>query len=143
MVPVALIRLRNEDTKLFWGRPIVDIGDDDPAGWDLAEHEEPLANYLDLRTSKTDAGLSGPLAPILTPFLDAPILRGRNPRLCSRSSGASREMEKAAVVPNSDGTARGAPSLSEGWSGSGQRADMALSAIPTPLALSIISSDRQ
>ena len=109
---LSLIPLRNEDTKLFWGRQIVYIGDDDPADWDLAEHDEPLAYYLDLRTSKTDAGLSGPLAPILNPFLDALILRGRDPRLLPQFR---REImkSKSAVFPNLNGTARGARSLSE------------------------------
>ena len=99
---------------LRWGQHISYIGDDDAADWELGGNPEPLGYYLDLRTSKRDVELSGPLAPILTPFLDALILQGRDERLLPqlrKQAAAAR----APVFPKSQGRERRADSLSDRW----------------------------
>lgn len=111
---LSLIPLRNADTRLCWGRHIIYIGEDDPAAWGLEAHDAPLHYYLDLRTSKRDEALAGPLAPILTPFLDAVLLRGRDARLLDqirREAMATR----APVFPKSTGAARSVSGLSARW----------------------------
>jgi hypothetical protein len=111
---LSLLPLRNQDTCLYWGREIRHIGDDDPAGWGLEEHEESVSYYLDLRTSKTDSALSGPLAPILTPFLDALILRGRDERMLPDLRAAIMQSQ-APVFPKSNGAVRSVRNLSSRW----------------------------
>ena len=114
LVFLSLIPLRNQDTVLRWGQHISHIGDEDAADWDLGGHPEPLGYYLDLRTSKRDVELSGPLAPIVTPFFDALILQGRDERLLPqlrKQAAAAR----APVFPKSQGRERRADSLSDRW----------------------------
>ena len=111
---LSLIPLRNHDTCLLWGQHILYIGDDDPADWGLEDHDEPVFYYLDLRTSKTDSALSGPLSPILTPFLDALILRGQDERMLPDLRDAIMKA-RAPVFPKSNGAARNVHSLSGRW----------------------------
>ncbi|WP_297543674.1 hypothetical protein [Roseovarius sp.] len=111
---LSLIPLRNHDTCLLWGQHILYIGDDDPADWGLEDRDEPLSYYLDLRTSKTDSDLSGPLSPILTPFLEALILRGQDERMLPDLRDAIMKA-RAPVFPKSNGVARNVHSLSERW----------------------------
>lgn len=111
---LSLIPLRSQDTSLRWGSEILYIGDDDPAEWGLDDQDGRVTYYLDLRTSKTDSDLSGPLAPILTPFLDALILRGQDERMLPDLRDASLRAH-APVFPKSTGKARNLHSLSERW----------------------------
>ncbi|WP_026759140.1 hypothetical protein [Sediminimonas qiaohouensis] len=111
---LSLIPLRNHDTRLLWGQHIVHIGDDDPADWGLEDKDELVSYYLDLRTSKTDSALSGPLSPILTPFLDALILRGQDERMLPDLRDAIMKA-RAPVFPKSNGAARNVHNLSERW----------------------------
>ena len=111
---LSLIPLRNQDTVLHWGRHVGWIGDEDPADLGLEDHPGRLGYSIDLRTNKTGEGLHGPLAPILTPFLDALILQGRDERLLPQL----RQQAKAAqapVFPKSGGRPRTARSLSARW----------------------------
>lgn len=114
MTFLSLVPLRNKDTCLYWGRQIRYIGDDDPAEWGLDDHGEPVSYYLDLRTSKTDSALSGPLSPILTPFLDALILRGRDERMLPDLRDAIMRSQ-APVFPKSNGDVRSVRNLSSRW----------------------------
>ncbi|WP_295046781.1 hypothetical protein [uncultured Paracoccus sp.] len=114
MAFLSLVPLRNKDTCLYWGREIRYIGGDDPAEWGLDDHGEPVAYYLDLRTSKTDSALSGPLAPILTPFLDALILRGRDERMLPDLRDAIMRSQPP-VFPKSNGDVRSVRNLSSRW----------------------------
>ena len=111
---LSLVPLRNLDTVLRWGSHVT-VGDDDAADRETGGGSEPAPGYfLDLSTSKRDVDLSGPLAPILTPFLDALILRGRDERLLPqlrREAMAAR----SPVFPKSKGGARRPRSLSERW----------------------------
>lgn len=111
---LSLIPLRHEDTVLRWGQHITYIGDDDPSDHGLQEHGEPLAYYLDLRTSKTHAALSGSLSPILIPFLDALILQGRDERLLPQLRRAAMAA-RSAVFPKTSGTLSGTRGLSARW----------------------------
>jgi hypothetical protein len=111
---LSLIPLRNQDTCLRWGHEIIYIGDDDPADWGIEENYEQASYYLDLRTSKTDSALSGPLAPILTPFLDALILRGQDERLLPDLRRAAMKA-RGPVFPKSNGEVRSVRSLAERW----------------------------
>jgi hypothetical protein len=111
---LSLISLRNQDTCLFWGREVYYIGDDDPSNWDLEDHGEQASYYLDLRTSKTDSALSGPLSPILTPFLDALILRGRDDRMLADLRDEVMRTQ-APVFPKSNGDVRSMRNLSDRW----------------------------
>ena len=111
---LSLIPLRNQDTVLHWGEHIRYIGDDDPEDWSLAGHKEPASYYLDLRTSKRDVKLSGPLARILTPFFDALILQGRDERLLPQLRREAMTA-RAPVFPKARGKARGVDSLSDRW----------------------------
>jgi hypothetical protein len=111
---LALIPLRNQDTVLLWGRHITWVGDDDPASHGLEDHPEPLGYYVDLRTHKTEGALNGPLAPILTPFLDALLLQGRDERLLRQL----RQQAMAAqlpVFPKAGRRPRTARNLSDRW----------------------------
>lgn len=114
LVFLSIIPLRNRDTVLRWGLHVRHVEHDDPAALGLADHPEPLRYYLDLRTSKTDAALSGPLAPILTPFLDALILQGRDPRLLPQLREAAIR-DRAPVFPKQGGGARRVRGLSARW----------------------------
>lgn len=111
---LSLIPLRNQDTVLVWGRDVCWIGDDGPEEWGLSERDEPLHYYLDLRTSKIDAALAGPLAPILTPFLDALILRGQDERLLPELRRRIMEA-RSPVFPRTNGAPRSARGLSSRW----------------------------
>jgi hypothetical protein len=111
---LSLIPLRNADTLLHWGKEIRYIGDDDPSDWGLDEQGAHVSYYLDLRTSKTDSALSGPLAPILTPFLDALILRGQDERMLPDLRKAIMRAQ-APVFPKSNGKVRSIRNLSNRW----------------------------
>ena len=111
---LSIIPLRNQDTVLVWGKHIKWIGDDDPEDWGLGDRKEALGYYLDLRTSKTDAALTGPLAPILTPFLDALILRGQDERLLPELREEAMGT-RAPVFPTTNGKLRSARRLSARW----------------------------
>ena len=114
LVFMSIIPLRNRDTVLRWGLHVRHIEHEDPAALGLADHPEPLRYYLDLRTSKTDQALSGPLAPILTPFLDALILQGRDPRLLPQLREAAIR-DQLPVFPKRGGAPRSVRGLSERW----------------------------
>jgi hypothetical protein len=114
LVFLSLIPLRNQDTVLQWGRHLSWIGDTDPADLGLEDHPEGLGYYIDLRTNKTGEGLHGPLAPILTPFLDALILLGRDERLLSQLRQKAMAAQ-APVFPKNGGRPRTARSLTERW----------------------------
>ena len=107
---LSLVPLRDEDTVLFWGRHITWSGDEMfEASGDVDAQQ--ACYRIDLRTSKTSESLAGPLAPILTPFLDALILQGQDPRLLPdlrRRAMAAR----GPVFPTLTGEARGPRSLS-------------------------------
>ena len=111
---LSIIALRNQDTVLVWGRDIQWIGDDNPEDWGLGERKEALGYYLDLQTSKTDAALAGPLAPILTPFLDALILRGQDERLLPKLRESIMKAP-APVFPTTNGKPRSVRNLSNRW----------------------------
>jgi hypothetical protein len=111
---LSLIPLRNQDTVLCWGRHVGWIGDEDPAELGLEDHPDRLGYSIDLRTNKTGEGLHGPLAPILTPFLDALILQGRDERLLPQLRQQAMAAQ-APVFPKSGGRPRTARSLSERW----------------------------
>ena len=111
---LSLIPLRNQDTCLRWGHEIIYIGDDDPEEWGIEENDEQASYYLDLRTAKTDSALSGPLAPILTPFLDALILRGQDDRLLPDLRRAAMKA-RGPVFPKSNGDVRSMRNLAERW----------------------------
>lgn len=112
---LSLIPLRNPDTLLRWGVEIIYIGDDDPEEWGLEDQEDQVRYYLDLRTSKTDSALCGPLAPILNPFLDALILRGQDERLLPMMQQQVMA-DQSPVFPKSNGQMRSVRSLSSRWS---------------------------
>ena len=114
LVFLSLIPLRNQDTHLRWGHEIIYIGDDDPADWGHDGNDEQASYYLDLRTSKTDSALSGPLAPILTPFLNALILRGQDERLLPDIRKTTMKA-RGPVFPKSNGEMRHIRSLAERW----------------------------
>lgn len=114
LVFLSLIPLRNQDTCLRWGSEIIYIGEDDPADWGLEENDKQASYYLDLRTSKTDSALSGPLAPILTPFLDALILRGQDERLLPDLRSAVLKARDP-VFPKSNDEVRSVRSLAGRW----------------------------
>jgi len=112
---LSIIPLRNQDTVLRWGEHIRHLADDDPADDPDEDGEpEPLGYHLDLRTSKRGVELPGPLAPILTPYLDALILQGRDERLLPQLRKQAA-MARLPVFPKSGGRARGVDSLSERW----------------------------
>jgi hypothetical protein len=111
---LSFIPLRNQDTMLQWGRHVSWIADEDPAELGLEEHPERLGYYIDLRTNKTGEGLHGPLAPILTPFLDGLILQGRDDRLLPQLRQRAMAAQ-APVFPKTMGRPRTARSLSDRW----------------------------
>ena len=112
---LSIVPLRNLDTVLRWGCHVTFGDDGDAADREPGDGSEPAPGYfLDLSTSKRDVDLSGPLAPILTPFLDALILRGRDERLLPqlrREAMATR----SPVFPKARGGARRPRCLSERW----------------------------
>jgi hypothetical protein len=108
---LSLLPLRSQDTLLKWGVQITFH-----EGVNPLEQEAPRMGYyrLNLMTSKTGSRLSGPLAPILTPFLDALILQGRDATLLPalRHDAMKR---RDPVFPKSNGGMRSPRSLAERW----------------------------
>ena len=108
---LSLIPLRSQDTRLRWGDHVLHM-----EGVNPMEPNAPRKGHyrIDLSTSKTGSRLSGPLAPILTPFLDALILQGRDGSLLPglRHDAVRR---RDPVFPKSDGGMRRAGSLSGRW----------------------------
>lgn len=108
---LSLIPLRNQDTPLKWGEQITYQEGVNPM--------EPTAHRtgyyrLDLRTSKKGSRLSGPLAPILTPFFDALILQGRHVAFLPALRHDAMQ-RRDPVFPKSDGGMRSPNSLAERW----------------------------
>lgn len=108
---LSLAPLRNEDTLLKWGEHLFYV-----EGLNPIEPDSPQAGYyrLDLSTSKTGAPLSGPLAPILTPFLDVLVLQGRHEALLPwiRQDAMLRHDP---VFPKANGEMRRPGCLSARW----------------------------
>lgn len=108
---LSLVPLRNQDTLLRWGSHIAYREGVNPM--------EPAASRdgyyrLDVTTSKTGSRLSGPLAPILTPFLDALILQGRHPDLLPTLRDEAMK-RRDPVFPKSNGGMRSPRSLAASW----------------------------
>lgn len=111
---LSLIPFRNQDTVLYWGKHVSWIGDQDPVELGLKDHPEQLGFYIDLRTNKTQEGFHGPLAPILTPFLNALILQGQDERLLPQMRARVMAVQPP-VFPKSGGQPRTARNLSDRW----------------------------
>lgn len=108
---LSLIPLRNQDTLLRWGDQIIYREETNPMTPDA-----PRKGYyrLDLTTSKTGSRLSGPLAPILTPFLDTLILQGTHESLLPVLRNAALQ-RRDPVFPKSNGGMRSPDSLAARW----------------------------
>lgn len=108
---LSLVPLRNKDTQLRWGDHVLYVDSVNP----IDPSTPQVGHYrLDLITSKTGSHLSGPLAPILTPFLDAMILQGRHEALLP---GLRRDvmLQRDPVFPKSNGGMRHPNCLSARW----------------------------
>tara|TARA_R110001592_G_scaffold107373_2_gene300633 strand:+ start:97 stop:1443 length:1347 start_codon:yes stop_codon:yes gene_type:complete len=108
---LSLVPLRSQDTQLRWGDHVCHVDGVNPAELDAC----PRGYYrIDLNTSKTGSHLSGPLAPILTPFLDALVLQGRHEALLPQIR-RDAIVRRDPVFPKANGEMRSPGCLSTRW----------------------------
>lgn len=104
MAFLSLIPLRNGDTVVRWGEHL-SFDENGTTDW---------IYRIDTSITKTGVMFGGALHPILNPFIEAVILRGRDEMFLPKLRRAAIETH-APVFPTSNGKARCASGLSQRW----------------------------